>query len=231
MFHSAITEVEMKNIRKFSLSLILGLLFFLSLAGQITTGLKSYNDDRKEKGLNIISSFSEYLSSGHFISSLSENMESEFLQMALFVYLTVFFYQIGSAESKKLPEDLTEKEYKDQVEENQFRKLKINKHPILWRIYENSLTLSLLTLFTFFFVLHAYGSMTLINEQKQNLKKPLINFWQVFAEQEFWFESFQNWQSEFFSIVTLGLLSIFLRQKGSPQSKKLNSSHWKTGSS
>jgi hypothetical protein len=81
-----------------------------------------------------------------------------------------------------------------------------------------------------FFLLHAEGSYKLINEEHASEGKAAISFSEVFSEDEFWFESFQNWQSEFFSVASLGLLSIFLRQKGSPQSKKMRDANWKTGS-
>lgn len=220
----------MRFFKDHGLSIVLLLLFALSLVGQIFAGFGSYNEDRVEKHLLPLSSISQYLASSHFASSLSENMESEFLQMALFVLLTVYLYQKGSAESKKPPEQVSAEDRKVEQEEKTYREQKIKKNPILWRLYENSLVIALVSLFLIFFFFHAYGSLGLINEQKQHMGEPLIGFWQVFAEQEFWFESFQNWQSEFFSIFVLGVFSIFLRQKGSPQSKKLQDPHWKTGS-
>jgi hypothetical protein len=219
----------MKMFRKMGLTLVLGAMFLLSLSGQIATGLKTYNEDRQEKYLPPLDHIGTYLMSGHFISSLGENMESEFLQMALFVYLTIFLYQKGSAESKKFPEEMTSQERQAEAEEEAYCLRRRQQAPILWRLYENSLTLALVFFFVIFFFVHAYGSHLSINEQKQNLHKPLIGFWEVFGEEEFWFESFQNWQSEFFSIVMLGLFSVFLRQKDSAQSKKMSDPNWKTG--
>ncbi len=106
---------------------------------------------------------------------------------------------------------------------------KRRESPILWRLYENSLTITLSLIFLFFFIVHARASGLVINEKNVLAHLPTITFLEVFKESEFWFESFQNWQSEFFSIAAIGLLGIFLRQKGSPQSKKLIHPNWKTG--
>lgn len=215
--------------KKFSLSLVLLGLFFFSVIGQIIEGHNTYNEKRIEEYNKPAVSLSEYLKSGHFMSSLSENMESEFLQMGLFVVLTINLYQVGSSESNKLPEQKNAEDLKEELDEKRFSALQQQKHPLLWRLYEVSLSLALFTLFLTFFFLHAYGSWAMINEQNSVLQKPLLSFWQVFKESEFWFESFQNWQSEFFSVVTLCLFSIFLRQKGSAQSKKMHRGLWFTG--
>jgi hypothetical protein len=221
----------MKTLRNFSLSIVLTVLFALSLTGQIRAGFATYNEERQEKQLQPLSSISQYLQTGHFLSSLSENMESEFLQMSLFVYLTMCLYQKGSAESKKPPDEMTKEDIEKEDKEKKYQIERRRSHPVAWRLYENSLTLVLLLLFGIFFVLHARGSLSLVNEQREFLGKPTIGFSEIFGEEEFWFESFQNWQSEFFSIVILGLLSIFLRQKDSAQSKKMSDPYWKTGSS
>ena len=216
--------------RKFGLTLALLFLFVISISGQFLFGFDSYNEERKQENLQPIQSRVEYLSSGHFVSSVAENMESEFLQMGLFVILTVYLYQKGSSESKKLPEEKTAEDLDKDKIEKEFNSKKRKAHPVLWPIYEYSLTLALLILFILFFFLHGYGSALHINEQKLAHGEPAIPFWNVFSESEFWFESFQNWQSEFFSIISLSLLSIFLRQHDSAQSKKMSDPNWKTGS-
>ena len=157
-------------------------------------------------------------------------MESEFLQMSLFVYLTACLIQKGSAESKKPIEQKNSDDLADEKREKEYSEVQTKKHPIAWRLYENSLTISLLILFVVFFFLHAYGSLEVINEDRMVEGKKIIELKDVFSESDFWFESFQNWQSEFFSIAIMGILSIFLRQKGSPQSKKIWDANWKTGS-
>lgn len=219
-----------KILRNYSLTLVLLAFFSFSVVGQFKTGFKSYNEQRVTKKLPPLKSEAEYVTSGHFISSVSENMESEFLQMSLFVYLTSCLVQKGSAESKKPVDQRTSEDIADEKREKEYSQLQAQKYPVRWRIYENSLTISLLILFAVFFLGHAYGSLGMINEDRMVEGKSLIGYKEVFSESDFWFESFQNWQSEFFSIAVMGLLSIFLRQKGSPQSKKLWDPNWKTGS-
>lgn len=216
--------------KKCGMTIVLITLFILSVLGQIHAGLKAYNDDRIHEGLEPLPSYSEYLTSAHFISSMSENMESEFLQMGLFVILSAFLYQRGSSESKKLPVDMTEEDRQRQQIEDEYCERQRRTRPILFRLYEFSLTLALMGFFVLFFLMHAGSSFKLINEEHASEGKPAISFVQVFSEDKFWFESFQNWQSEFFSVASLGLLSIFLRQRGSPQSKKMRDPNWKTGS-
>jgi ABC-type multidrug transport system permease subunit len=218
------------KIKKFGLTLTLLFLFLISVGGQFIFGFKAYNDERKKEHLAHLENQIEYLKSGHFISSISENMESEFLQMGLFVILTVYLYQQGSSESKKLPEEKTEKDLEKEAKEKQFNQKMRRRWPFWWRLYENSLTIALLSLFLIFFFLHAYGSLLHINEQKVAQGESPLIWKQIFTEPEFWFESFQNWQSEFFAIISLSLLSIFLRQKDSAQSKQMSDPFWKTGS-
>lgn len=219
----------MTVMKKFSLTLVLIALFAFSLLGQVIEGHSTYNEKRVSEFKLPAVKISEYIKTGHFISALSENMESEFLQMALFVVLTVNLYQIGSSESNKLPYQKTKDDLNTEADEERHSIEQKKKHPFLWPIYERSLTIALFLIFTGFFLVHAYGSLLLVNEEHLRLHKPLLTFWQIFGESEFWFESFQNWQSEFFSVAILCLLSIFLRQKGSAQSKKLHRSIFYTG--
>lgn len=216
--------------KKFGMTAVLIALFILCVVGQIHSGFKAYNDDRSQEGLAPLQTYNEYLKSGHFISSVAENMESEFLQMGLFVILSAYLYQRGSSESKKLPEDMTHEDREKEMLEEEYCRKERKVRPVLFRLYEYSLTMTLTFLFLLFFYIHAEGSHKLINEEHATEGKPQISFVEVFSEDEFWFESFQNWQSEFFSVASLGVLSIFLRQKGSPQSKKMRDPNWKTGS-
>lgn len=216
--------------KDFNLTFALFLLFTVSIIGHYYFGYNTYNSEQLEKGLPVLSSWVEYSNTGHFISSISENMESEFLQMALFVFLTMCLYQRGSSESKKPEDEKTALDIKRDEQERAHCEKKRRQSPVLWRLYENSLTIALMTLFTISFFLHAWGSMKLINKENLEYHKPMISFLETFNEPEFWFESFQNWQSEFFSVGILIIFSIFLRQKDSSQSKKMSASNWETGS-
>ena len=214
---------------QFGLTIVLTLFFLGSLIGQIYFGFHAFNEERIEDKLKPLNSIQQYIVHGHFLSSLAENWESEFLQMMIFVWLTVFLYQKGSAESKSPPSEQSMEEKKCEKEEEKYSRAQKKKWPVLWRIYENSLVLSLLLLFILSFFIHVHGHFKYQNEKNMVMGKPLISYTEVLGNSEFWFESFQNWQSEFFSIALLGVLSIFLRQKHSPQSKMLRSSNSDTG--
>jgi hypothetical protein len=195
------------------------------LAAQFFTGMKVENEERKEHGYAELSAI-EYAQSGHFIQSTFENWESEFLQMALYVLLTVSLRQKGSAESKSLDK-------KEEVD----RKPKPHKNspwPVkkggLWlKIYSNSLSIAFFVLFLLSFILHFYGSLENYNDQQIEKKLNTVSASDYVCNSQFWFESFQNWQSEFLAVASIVLLSIWLRQKGSPESKPVDAAHDEEG--
>jgi hypothetical protein len=204
--------------RNNGLSLVLFASFFVFLIGQIIAGRIEYNADREERGARPVG-YAEYLSTGHFVEATMENWESEFLQMSAFVVLTVFLYQKGAADSKD-PDDLQH--------ENEGRTH--GRKALGSALYENSLSATLLALFVLSFVLHAHSGAALYNEENAETGQAPVSAVAYLATSRFWFESFQNWQSEFFSIGAMTVLTIFLRQKGSPESKPLDSADSQTGS-
>ncbi|HEY6188860.1 MAG TPA: DUF6766 family protein [Pyrinomonadaceae bacterium] len=216
-------------LRENGLSIVMFCLFLFSVVGQSITGFHEYNDDQKDHGQASIG-YVEYLGSGHFVEAIFENWESEFLQMAAYVILTAFLYQKGSPESKKLDE----KESVDTDPKKSGRKKKDAPWPVrrggfVLKIYQNSLSLTLFLLFLISFALHAAGGARLYSHEQMLHGAPSVSTLQYLGTSRFWFESLQNWQSEFLSVFTLVILSIFLRQKGSPESKPVDSSHSKTG--
>ncbi len=213
-------------VRNNSLSIVFLFLFIITWGGQIATGFKEYNKEREENG-NLTVNLTAYLHSGHFIESTFENWESEFLQMALFVVLTIFLYQKGSSESKKC--DGPEEVDREPSAKRKGAPWPVRKGGWILAIYKHSLTISLLLLFILSFILHFYGSLKDENEQLFFKGLPKESAGQYITDSRFWFESFQNWQSEFLSVFAIVVLSIFLRQKGSPQSKPVDAPHSETG--
>lgn len=212
--------------RNNGLSIVFLSLFIISLGGQWLTGFKEYNKEQSEEGHATIG-LAEYSHSGHFIQATFENWESEFLQMALFVVLTISLRQKGSSESKKL-------EGKEEVDREPDPKKKdapwaVRQGGWILAIYKRSLSIVLLLIFLLSFALHLYGSLKDENHQLSEKGLPPETVGSYIAEPRFWFESFQNWQSEFLSVFAVVALSIFLRQKGSPQSKPVDASHDETG--
>ena len=170
-----------------------------------------------------------YLQSGHFIEATFENWESEYLQMGAYVLLTVFLFQRGSSESKD--PDNPEGNPPDSEEERQHPDTPwpVRQGGLVRKLYENSLCLALLLLFLLSFVLHAIGGTWVSNEERTLHGEAAQTVWQFIRSSDFWFQSFQNWQSEFLAVFSLIVLSIWLRQRGSPESKKVAEPHHKTG--
>ena len=208
------------------LSIVFILLFLLTLAAQAVSGWKDYNDNITEHGLQQVT-FPGYLATGHFSEATFENFQSEFLQMALYVVLTISLRQIGSAESK----DLDKKEEVDRVPDPTRPDAPGPVKKGGWRlaIYQHSLSLTFLLLFLISWGLHLYGSFQNNNEELIIEGKAPEAFREFIVKPVFWFETFQNWQSEFLSIASIVILTIFLRQKGSPESKPVDAAHMETG--
>lgn len=203
------------------------LFFIITLALQAFTGWKQYNQEMQEMG-GQQASLAQYFSSGHFIEATFENWESEFLQMALFVTLTMFLYQKGSSESK----DPDKKKEEVDREPNARRKdvpWPVKKGGFILSVYKHSLCYTLFLLFFLCFGGHWYGSLLDYNHEQTLKGLPTETAIQYLSNSKLWFESFENWQSEFLSVFSLAILSIYFRQKGSPQSKPVDAPHYQTG--
>lgn len=217
-------------LRENGLSIVLFVLFFFSLAGQSITGYHEYNQDQQEHQQPAVG-FTEYLATGHFVEAIFENWESEFLQMGMYVLLTAYLFQKGSPESKKLDE----KEAVDRDPEKTRKKGKdapwpVRRGGLILKLYENSLGLALFLLFLLSMLLHAAGGAKEFSQDQIEHGGQAVSMIQYLGTSRFWFESFQNWQSEFLSVGVLIIFSIFLRQKGSPESKPVDAPHSQTGS-
>ena len=208
------------------LSICFFVLFVLAFSGQILFGFKEHNKELVEEGTSSITIIS-YLSTGHFMQSTFENWESEFLQMALLVVLTIFLKQRGSSESKDF--DKEEEVDREPSARRKDAPWSVRKGGLVLKLYKHSLTIVLFLLFLFSFVAHFYGSLKDQNEQLLLKRMPLETAFQYVTDSRFWFESFQNWQSEFLSVFAIIILSVYLRQIGSSQSKPVDAPHYETG--
>jgi hypothetical protein len=200
--------------RNNGLSLVLALMFVIFWACQAVAGWHVHNEeqlvfDRPQIG------FVAYLGSGHFWQATAENWESEFLQMGFYVVLTCFLFQKGSAESKD-PDNPDEGDSPESCRRAGF-------------LYRNSLSLAFLGLFLLSFCLHAFGGLIEENDERSLRHQPPESMSEFLTGAQFWFQSFQNWQSEFLAVLSIVTLTIFLRQHGSPESKKLDAAHSETG--
>jgi len=216
------------TLRDHSLTIALLGLFLFSFIGQGLTGLATHNNDLRDHDQPAIT-LPAYLVSGDFVESVFENWESEFLQMGLHVLLTAYLYQRGSAESKSPDED-------EAVDDDPRKSM--GRPGVPWPVkrggavltaYEHSLSIALFTLFTVSFLLHAAGGASAYNQEQLLHGGETVSLIGYLETAQFWFESFQNWQSEFLSIAVVVVLSIFLRERGSPESKPVAAQHRETG--
>jgi hypothetical protein len=207
------------------LSLVFLGLFVITLIAQALTGWKEHNQELQDEHAQALA-LGAYLTTGHFISSTFENFQSEFLQMALYVLLTVGLRQQGSAESKSLDEaedvDREPKPSKDAPGP-------VRRGGWLLKLYSNSLSITFIVLFFISWGLHLYGSWVDHNVEQHLKGKATETIVEYLGQPNFWFETFQNWQSEFLSVLSIVVLTIFLRQKGSPESKPVDAPHMETG--
>ncbi|MDB5257452.1 MAG: hypothetical protein JWM14_2147 [Chitinophagaceae bacterium] len=221
----SIKKKEYSYVYKNGLILVFLFLFIISLFGQSYNGWIEFNDflsDYKQSPVT----YGYYLHSGHFIQATFENWESEFLQMALFVILTIFLRQKGSSESKSCDEPIVDP---SELIPHSHSPWPVKKGGIWLGLYKHSLSIALLTLYLLSFILHWYGSWLNYNLEQHLKHKPLETFLHYGSSSRLWFESFQNWQSEFLSVFAIIFLSVYLRQMGSSQSKKVNAPHRQTG--
>jgi hypothetical protein len=202
------------------LTIALVAMFLFSALGMIWSGHSAYNEELREHGSAAIGLLA-YLKSGDFLSALFENWESEFLQMSAYVMLTAMLFQRGSAESRD-PDDPNRP--KDELPTATRR-----RNPILAWLYSYSLGLALALLFIISFALHWWASLAAANEEALRRGGEVQSLGDYLLDAQLWFESFQNWQSEFMSTAVLVVLSIFLRHKGSPESKPAGASNSETG--
>ncbi|MVN74943.1 hypothetical protein GO988_01245 [Hymenobacter sp. HMF4947] len=197
-----------------------------SLVGQVLTGWHDNNDDLQQMGLATLS-LGQYLGSGHLLEATFENWESEFLQMGVYVVLTIGLRQKGSPESKKLTGEEDVDQQPDPAKPD--APWPVRRGGWWLRLYQHSLSIVFLLLFLGAMYLHARGGTIVYNIEQAHEGKPLVDVWGYLHTSRFWFESFQNWQSEFVSIFSLVSLSIFLRQQSSPQSKPVDAATSETG--
>jgi hypothetical protein len=200
-------------------------LFFVFWASQALTGWHVYNEDALTHGESTVG-LGAYLLSGHFVEATFENWESEFLQMFAFVLLTAWLVQRGSAESKSEHE---EREHPEAHRHDPDAPWPVRRGGLWLKLYENSLLLAFVVLFLLSIVGHAFGGVAEYNEELEAHGEQAESTLEFVTSSDFWFQSFQNWQSEFLAVGSIVVLTIFLRQKGSPESKPVHAANWRTG--
>ena len=215
-------------IRERALTIVLMAMFLISLAGQMVTGWYDNNINRRLHGDPALD-FSGYLASGHPWESVFENWESEFLQMAVFVLLTTVLVQKGSPESRRPnARELVDADPRDFTDRPNVP-WPVQRGGWVLKVYENSLGLAFIALFLVSWGGHAVGGFYAFAAEHTDHQQPDPAFLDYLFSARFWFESFQNWQSEFLSIAAMVWLAVYLRQRGSPESKPVHAPHDETG--
>jgi hypothetical protein len=213
-----------------SLSLTMFGLFALFLWAQSVAGHRAFNEEQRAHDEPAIG-YVAYLGEGHFVEAVFENWESEFLQMSGFVLFTVFLRQRGSPESKKLVGREAVDKDPSRAKHGKHVPWPVRRGGLVLRLYENSLSIVLFLLFVGSLTMHAVGGVDEYNvEQREHGGRGAVSALEYMTTSQFWFESFQNWQSEFLAVGALAVLAIYLRQRGSPESKPVAAPHDETGS-
>jgi hypothetical protein len=194
-----------RALRDNSLGIVFGLLFLAALAGQAAVGHADFNDEQLDHDGSPIS-FWRYVTSSAFVVDVTENWQSEYLQFTLFIFLTVWLVQRGSPESKKVDEAGAGE---DPVPDRTWRT----------KLYSNSLVLVMGTIFLASWAAQAVAGRVLYNADQLDHHEAPLTLLQYVASADFWNRTLQNWQSEFLAVGSMAVFAIYLRQRGSPESK------------
>jgi hypothetical protein len=213
-----------------SLGVVFGLLFLLVLVGQSFAGLADFNERQISSGLEPIS-YLRYITSASFGVDVAENWQSEYLQFFLYIFFTVWLLQKGSPESKPLDEAGLESD-KDQkvgrfAEDDSPRWAKDDG--FRRTLYSNSLGLVMGLIFLGSWLAQSIAGVAAFNEEQLSDFQDPVTWGQYLTEPDFWNRTLQNWQSELLAVASMAILPIYLRQRGSPQSKPVGSPHTATG--
>lgn len=203
-------------------------LFLVFMVGMIVSGWHAFNAEQMSHGAAAVSLLG-YLRTGEFVEATFENWESEFLQMGMYVVLTAFLYQRGSSESKPVDADAPQDTDPRAEGNRSCAPWPVRRGGWVLTIYENSLSVAFFALFLASFALHAVGGARAYSSEQEQHGEPALSVWQYLTTSQFWFESMQNWQSEFVAVAAIVVLSVVLRQRNSAESKPVADPHLSTG--
>jgi hypothetical protein len=213
-----------------SLTLFFLAIFLLSVIAQSIVGQRAYNEEQLMHDGEPLS-WGRYVFSSDFGGNVMENWQSEFLQFSLLILATVWLIQRGSTESKKLekagPETDKDARVGQHAPENAPRWAKARGFKR--RVYENSLLIAMGAIFFASWLAQSLGNWTEFNNEQTEHGESVVTWARYLIEPDFWNRTLQNWQSEFLAIATMAAFSIYLRQRGSAESKPVGAPHDETG--
>ena len=220
-------------LRDNGLSLFFGALFLVTVFFQSFAGRSAYNEEQLEHGGNPVS-WGRYVTSSDFGQALLENWQSEFLQFTFFIVATIWLVQRGSNESKPVEDIGLESEHRQKLGPhsgpNSPRWARF--HGGLRRtLYSNSLLLVMSTIFVLSWFGQSVTGWSEYNSEQEEHDRPTVSWASYLTKGSFWEDTLQNWQSEFLAVGTMAIFTVYLRQRGSPESKPVGAAHEETGSS
>ena len=207
-----------RALRNNGLSLAFGILFLGTLVGQAFVGLADFNAGQIAHHGDPISLW-RYIRSSEFGVDVLENWQSEYLQFSLFIFGTVWLLQRGSPESKELDKAGRESDAEQKIHSHGFR---------TW-LFSNSLLLVMGTIWLASWFGQSVTGRVAYNAERFDHQQAAVTWWQYLGSPDFWNRTLQNWQSEFLAVGSMAVLSIYLRQRGSPESKPVGAPHSATG--
>jgi hypothetical protein len=217
-------------LRENSLSIVFLVLFLSALCGQAIAGHADFNEEQVRHGDPEIS-LSRYVVSSDFGVAVMENWQSEYLQFTLFVVLTVWLLQRGSPESKEVDRAGLESDEQQKVgphaHQNSPAWAKVGG--VRRMIYENSLLLVMGTIWLGSWFAQSVTGLTQFNSERLDHRMDTVGWWHYIGKADFWEKTLQNWQSEFLAVGSMAILAVYLRQRGSPESKPVGAAHTSTG--
>ncbi len=219
--------------RENGLALFFGVLFLGALAAQSVAGQRAFNAEQREHGGAVVS-WLGYVTSPDYWGAVMENWQSEFLQFSLFIGATIWLVQKGSNESKREADAGLETDQKQRVGRH------AKPSSPAWakvdgfrrRLYENSLLLVMATIFVLTWLAPVAERLAHVQRGRSaRTTTPTVSWGRYLLDPDFWEKTLQNWQSEFLAVGTMAVFTIYLRQRGSPESKPVGAPHDETASS
>jgi hypothetical protein len=216
-------------VRDNSLTLVFLLLLVGSLVGQAISGTAGHNADARAGGFQEIS-LPRYVTSSHFAVDVSENWQSEYLQFSVFILLTIWLVQRGSSESKQPGNEGRETEEKQLLGKHSRPDSPAWARAGGWRtaVYSHSLLTAMTAIFVVSWAAQAIAGRVANNEERMRELLEPQSLGGYLASPDFWNRTFQNWQSEMLAIASMAIFAVYLRERGSPESKQVGMPHHET---
>jgi hypothetical protein len=211
-------------VRDNGLSLFFGAIFLAALVGQSFSGLAEVNSQQVADGLSTLS-YGRYLTSSEFAVDVAENWQSEYLQFLLYIWATVWLMQRGSPESKEQPGKGSDEEQRVGRSARPDSPAPVRRGGLPAALFSRSLCLTMGAIFLASWLVQSIAGRVSYDRQQLTQREDPVSWLGYLATSDFWNRTLQNWQSEFLAVGSMAILSVYLRQRGSPESKPVGAPH------